>query len=293
MTNTISRPVSKLQKFSTVLIYSLSGLAIILGLTFPLVASWLAFEDGPAETLSTLFLFAASFCMVWHAVRLYKTNMRLLAALSLIIALAFFVFGGEEISWGQRIFGIETGEFLQEHNWQGETNFHNLHTDLSNTLYHIGAFSFLIVLPLFKRQFSKLFDSLRLSTLKHFIAPKWLAIPSFVIIAMLDPRYLTHIEKPTVATIFLIIFVIGSILLLQQLYKAYQAKDSRGLLLINISVVLVVLGMIASAYFDNRVGFSPNTLAEFKELIIAIGLFTFAAELLNRPSSTVSSKSTS
>ena len=38
-----------------------------------------------------------------------------------------FLFGaGEEISWGQRIFGIESGEFFQGNNLQKETNFHNL-----------------------------------------------------------------------------------------------------------------------------------------------------------------------
>ena len=39
----------------------------------------------------------------------------------------FFFFGaGEEISWGQRIFGLESSDFFKENNAQGETNFHNL-----------------------------------------------------------------------------------------------------------------------------------------------------------------------
>ena len=37
-----------------------------------------------------------------------------------------FFGAGEEISWGQRIFGIETPEAFAEHNRQGETNLHNL-----------------------------------------------------------------------------------------------------------------------------------------------------------------------
>lgn len=42
------------------------------------------------------------------------------------LGLLFFVAFAEEISWGQRIFGVETPEFLKEHNAQGETNLHNL-----------------------------------------------------------------------------------------------------------------------------------------------------------------------
>ena len=38
-----------------------------------------------------------------------------------------FLFGAmEEISWGQRVFGIESPEWFLKHNKQGETNLHNL-----------------------------------------------------------------------------------------------------------------------------------------------------------------------
>lgn len=36
---------------------------------------------------------------------------------------------GEEISWGQRIFGFETPDWLKTKNLQKETNFHNLFED--------------------------------------------------------------------------------------------------------------------------------------------------------------------
>lgn len=249
-----------------------------------MLASWLAFEDGPAETLSTIFLFAASFCMLWHAFELVKSGHKSLAALSLLIALAFFVFGGEEISWGQRILGHETGEFLQEHNWQGETNFHNLHTDLSNMLYHWGALVFLIILPVFKKQFTKLFSKLRIGVVSYFIPAAWIAVPSFVIIGMLDPRYLTQIEKPAVAAVFLSALAVGALTLLYQLIKAYKSEDYKQLKLLNLSLVLIVCGLIASALLPTSgVGYSPNTLAEFKELIIALGLFSFALQLAVQP----------
>lgn len=44
----------------------------------------------------------------------------------LAIGLALIVGAGEEISWGQRIFGIDTPAFLKEVNRQGELNLHNI-----------------------------------------------------------------------------------------------------------------------------------------------------------------------
>lgn len=44
----------------------------------------------------------------------------------LSLAALFFFIAGEEISWGQRIFGWETPDWLKEHNIQHETSIHNL-----------------------------------------------------------------------------------------------------------------------------------------------------------------------
>jgi hypothetical protein len=41
----------------------------------------------------------------------------------------FFFVAGEELSWGQRIIGIEPTEYFKENNAQEELNFHNLVVD--------------------------------------------------------------------------------------------------------------------------------------------------------------------
>jgi len=43
-----------------------------------------------------------------------------------MIGLAAIFFAGEEISWGQRIIGLSTPEFLLQYNFQGEVNLHNM-----------------------------------------------------------------------------------------------------------------------------------------------------------------------
>lgn len=44
----------------------------------------------------------------------------------LAVTLGAFYFGGEELSWGQHLFGWATPEYLQALNDQGETNLHNM-----------------------------------------------------------------------------------------------------------------------------------------------------------------------
>lgn len=108
----------------------------------------LAQEDRPLEWLSALFLLGASAVLAFEAFRRRRNAVGLCCAV--LLCLALFVIGMEEISWGQRLFGFATPESLAEVNWQSEFNFHNVQTDLSETVYYFGASVFLILLPLLR-----------------------------------------------------------------------------------------------------------------------------------------------
>ncbi len=63
-----------------------------------------------------------------------------------VVAAALFFFAGEEISWGQRVFGFGTPETLSKLNHQQETNLHNLIRVLSLaylTFFTVAAFTVL------------------------------------------------------------------------------------------------------------------------------------------------------
>ena len=47
-------------------------------------------------------------------------------AIALVLGLGCFFVAGEEISWGQRLFGLVPAELFLEHNYQQEINVHNL-----------------------------------------------------------------------------------------------------------------------------------------------------------------------
>lgn len=82
-------------------------------------------EDGFVEYMTALGLlliavlqfirfFTSKNTTVW-----WKTGV-------LLTVLLFFFGAGEEISWGQRLLGIESGDFFVQNNAQKETNLHNL-----------------------------------------------------------------------------------------------------------------------------------------------------------------------
>jgi len=87
----------------------------------------LTVEDGPVENTTALLFLAGAVLMAaawWRSRRSSGAPRRLHGLLAL--ALLLFVCFGEEISWGQRIFGWRTPSLFASHNLQGETNLHNL-----------------------------------------------------------------------------------------------------------------------------------------------------------------------
>ncbi|WP_457945879.1 hypothetical protein ACTAQI_11115 [Pseudarthrobacter sp. alpha12b] len=87
---------------------------------------WLLDEDSLVEWLQFLSLLGAAILLPILALRLYKGGRRGLAVLYGLVAAGVWFLAGEEISWGQRIFGWQTPEAMEAVNRQGETTVHNI-----------------------------------------------------------------------------------------------------------------------------------------------------------------------
>ena len=89
-------------------------------------------EDAPIETAGAICFLVAAVCFFVLSCRSIRTRDSepraepRLAVVYALLALLMFVCFGEEISWGQRMFGWETPEPIAGLNAQGETNLHNL-----------------------------------------------------------------------------------------------------------------------------------------------------------------------
>lgn len=114
---------------------SLGGLSIAMLLLFRvrLGISHLYVEDGLFESASAILFFLAAILILRSVVALRRSARADSGARSLRWAQFFLVFlaigvvfvAGEEISWGQRIFGWATPESIAALNAQNETNIHN------------------------------------------------------------------------------------------------------------------------------------------------------------------------
>ncbi|HEY0898117.1 MAG TPA: hypothetical protein VGD90_02240 [Sphingobacteriaceae bacterium] len=141
---------------------------VFLLLAFGVAMSWFnlswfnevyVIEDGFIESLTVLALLVVAFLTGKYVVRLSsKRHWMFTAAMTFLCLFSIFA-AGEEISWGQRIFNVESSDFFQKNNAQGETNLHNLVVGgvkvnklLFSQLFTVGAAVYLLILPYFYRK---------------------------------------------------------------------------------------------------------------------------------------------
>lgn len=125
-----ARAVATDHRRRTWLVVALAGIVITALQALPLLPKStfdrLLREDSWVEAAgAAAFLAAAAFaCLAAIAPVPRGHQLRRVALVGL--ALAFFFAAGEEISWGQRLLGVETPEALRKVNTQDETTLHNI-----------------------------------------------------------------------------------------------------------------------------------------------------------------------
>ena len=102
------------------------SLAAAATVVYPPLYIWLLAEDSLVEWLQFLSLLAAAIFLTFIAVRLPASGQRGMAVVYGLVGAAAWFLAGEEISWGQRIFGWQTPESMEQINRQGETTLHNI-----------------------------------------------------------------------------------------------------------------------------------------------------------------------
>ena len=113
-------------------------------------------EDHAVEWFTFVGLIVAALFFAMAAVRT-KSTYRSWRYFFSVFAVLLFLGGMEEISWGQRVLGIQTPETWAEHNDQGELNIHNTLQELTSpikTKHGVGLVMLLygFVVPYFMRK---------------------------------------------------------------------------------------------------------------------------------------------
>ena len=118
-------------------------------------------EDGFAEYGTAFLLFCSSILLVYRFFKIQKYKKLFWKIGILAMALVFLFGAGEEISWGQRIFDIESSDYFVEYSTQGETNLHNMVVDgkrvnkiIFSQLLTLVLVIYLLITPLLYRKYT-------------------------------------------------------------------------------------------------------------------------------------------
>jgi hypothetical protein len=121
----------------------------------------LAKEDGPIEWLTVVGLLLSCAVCLYRVFSLRKEKNVSFLAVWGFLALVCFFGAGEEISWGQRIFNIESSEWFKQNNAQQETNLHNLIVEgkkvnkiIFSALLGLSLLTYLLVFTFAYRRFA-------------------------------------------------------------------------------------------------------------------------------------------
>lgn len=150
-------------------------------------------EDGLIEWATALGFAVAGGFAALLASRLWRDRRVILSLLYAGLAAGMAFAALEEISWGQRVFGIESPEYFVEHSTKEEINVHNLRQFPLEIAFIIvgfyGAFARLMVPRSLKRRFPFEVDLL---TPRYAVATYFL--PTFLLFAWFEYVYYTVIR---------------------------------------------------------------------------------------------------
>ena len=141
------------------------------------VYKWFTHEDGCAEWLQVVFDSGALVLGALCTQHLQRQGRRGAAALYALVCLGLVFVLGEELSWGQRIFGWGTPETFVAANKQEETNLHNIYGvgEMFKWIQLlVGAYGTLLPLLVLGRELSP-----RQRDWARLVVPHWLLIPYF------------------------------------------------------------------------------------------------------------------
>ncbi len=172
-------------------------------------------EDGIIEYSTALMLFLLSILCLYRLFTIGKKKPALWKIGTFLFVLLFFFGAGEEISWGQRIFDIESSDYFKENNAQAETNLHNMvvggkkiNKIIFSQLLMVVMVLYLILSPILYRKqewFKNLADKFAVPIVKwhHTIA----FIISTILVAINPPDRKWEVYELAFGVIFLLIFL--------------------------------------------------------------------------------------
>ncbi len=165
-------------------------------------------EDALIEWLTVAVLLLAAVLAIMQAVKA-RRGANTYFWFYILFAMACVLFALEEISWGQRIFGLESSQYFMEHSDQKEINIHNvINLRYGVRTKHIAAWALLAygaILPVLvlNRWVRSLTGRLRI------IVPPLVLVPGFALAALMTwDRYFTGQDEEAAEFFFALLLLL-------------------------------------------------------------------------------------
>lgn len=255
------------QRIAVTSMVSLTVLCYLLCALFPEAARILGEEDNFIEWISfVILLLAFAMILTIFLKKLLSIKVSPLIYISLLLfAFLLFFMAMEEISWGQRIFGIHTPDNFKE-NSQNEINLHNFITTEADTIYYLGLCILFIILPYLKM----CFPILESNEIFRFLVPG----PYIIILGALPLAF--HYNKWNL--LFTQIEFFGALAIIL-IIAFHLRRHMLGRLFFIISFIICLIQITFLAGNGTSPVLVSGRIAEHKELISQALLFVYSRDV--------------
>lgn len=275
------RTSTKTHKPLIVALWLMVVLAAIIMVASPDIAAQLVRrEDWPfyrnAIFIKSALQIVASIIFIKITLHYKRSSRKLLAGLAAFFTFLLIFIAGEELSWGQRLVGWDTPEFILENNEQGEFNLHNLSTQLfQNSLYFAG-WLLLVAIPFWRKSISHILRKLRLNRLADWLPPAYFTLAFAPAFAIADP-----LESKTGLYFGSNLFIAIATLVILLFSLAVSIKDPQGFSVSSVSIagIIFIAVLIVSQSLSGVWQVNPGAVTEYLEIFIAIGFMLWSREI--------------
>ena len=228
----------------------------------PLTFIDLVKEDSWVENFTAIWLFLAGILLIATA---FRERRVLPLCIYILTGVAFFFAAGEEISWGQRIFGFDTPDSFMDLNRQHEFNIHNIAALRAfMRVEYYGALIFCVVT--YAALFCKKVMVLGVPLPSIPLVFAFMVMLSHMPIRYGSPFYVDlFISSP--GTVLLLLFIIHMI---------FEKQTSLVIAAISTMTIVLVFSYVYSANIDSDMVFP----AEIREYLFGFCCFLYSLELL-------------
>lgn len=256
--------------------------------------SWPFFRNAIFIKSACQLVAAIAFIKVARHYFRQRQRLAMITAITMVLLLGLMI--GEELSWGQRIFGWGTPSFLAEINSQSEINLHNINTQLAQNILYFGGWLLLIGFAFWRESLAKLLrksPKVRLDFLIDWLPPGCFVGLFAVGFAFCDP--LVSDSGLYCSSNLFIILATACLLLTELRYRLKlrsqpspapvldDTDNSRHPALRSGISLLCFIAVLAGNLFNADLwNYNSGAPTEYLELFISLGIMTWALIVKSR-----------